>query len=116
MINEIYANPDWLIAHTTNGSKPYINTTQPTAGVLRYNSNVNGGAIEAYDGITWVAIGNGTTHIDLNTNAKEILQWARGKMDQEQQLKDMMNRHPGLRDLNDKFEMMKILCREEDKK
>jgi hypothetical protein len=36
-------------------------------------------------------------------------------MQQDAQLKDLMDRHPGLKDLNDKFEIMKALCMEEEK-
>jgi hypothetical protein len=35
------------------------------------------------------------------------------KQHQERNLKEMMERHPGLKDLHDKLEMMKILCQEE---
>jgi hypothetical protein len=36
-------------------------------------------------------------------------------MHQERKLQELMDRHPGLKDLNDKFEMMKVLCQEEEK-
>ena len=34
---------------------------------------------------------------------------------QEKKLQEMMERHPGLQELHDKFEMMKVLCHEEEK-
>jgi hypothetical protein len=56
-----------------------------------------------------------TVTINLTTETTKILEWARDKMQQDAQLKDLMDRHPGLKDLNDKFEIMKVLCMEEEK-
>jgi hypothetical protein len=47
--------------------------------------------------------------------SKQTIEWAHNKMQEEKKLKEMMDRHPGLKDLYDKFEMMKILCIEEEK-
>jgi hypothetical protein len=37
------------------------------------------------------------------------------KQHEERKLKDMIQRHPELKDLHDKLEMMKVLCQEEEK-
>lgn len=114
MINNIHGNSQWLNVQTYPGNKPYMNTTQPSSGMVRYNSNVYGGALEVYDGNMWQQIGNGSVNVDLNENVKQTIVWAEKKMQEEVELKEMMERHPGLRDLHDKFEMMKVLCQEED--
>ena len=54
-------------------------------------------------------------NVDLNENIKQTLTWAEKKMHEEINLKAMMERHPGLKELNDKFEMMRVLCQEEEK-
>jgi hypothetical protein len=115
MINNIYGNSNWLNVQMYPGNKPYVNTTQPVAGLIRYNSNSNGGCIEVYDGTSWQQMGNGSANIDLNEHAKEILAWAEKKMHEERKLKEMMDRHPGLKELHNKFEMMRVLCMEEEK-
>jgi hypothetical protein len=114
MINNVYGNSQWMNIQTYQGNRPYINTTQPIAGMVRYN-NTNGGCMEVYDGSTWQPIANGSVDIDLNENAKRILEWAEEKMHEEKKLQELLARHPGLKDLHDKFEMMKILCQEEEK-
>ena len=114
MINNIYGNSQWLDVQTYQGNKPYINTTQPIAGMVRYNIH-NGGCMEVYDGSTWQPFANGSANIDLNQDTKRILEWAEKKMHEDQKLKELLARHPGLKDLNDKFEMMKVLCMEEEK-
>lgn len=118
MINNIYGNSNWLNVQTYPGNKPYINTTQPStstpvAGMIRWNNNVNGGCTEVYDGNGWQQIANGSANVDLSEHTKEILVWAEKKMAEERKLEELMERHPGLRELHDKLEMMKILCQEE---
>lgn len=91
---------------------PYLNTTQPMTGMIRVNSNL--GRTEVYDGQNWVQYG-ADAHVDLSETAKKTLSWAQEKMLEEHRLKELMSRHPSLKDLHDKFEMMKVLCQEESK-
>jgi hypothetical protein len=85
MINHIHGNSAWLNVQTYPGNRPYINTAQPIAGMVRYNnnSNTNGGSLEVYDGLNWQQIDNGSANIDLNEHTKEILEWAGNKMKEE---------------------------------
>ncbi len=115
MINNVYGNSAWVNIQTYQGNKPYINTTQAASGMVRYNNNNNGGCLEVYDGQNWVPFANGSVNVDLNENIKQTLTWAEKKMHEEINLKAMMERHPGLKELNDKFEMMRVLCQEEEK-
>lgn len=114
MINNIYGNSQWLNIQTYASNKPYMNTTQAAAGMVRWNNNTNGGCLEVYDGQNWQQIDNGAANIDLNDHVKEILTWAEKKMHEERKLTELMDRHPGLKELNDKFEMMRTLCMEEE--
>lgn len=112
MIKNLYGNSQWIHMEQYGTVMPYINTTQPMAGMLRLNSNMN--RIEVYDGQTWHGVG-GDAQVDLSENAKEILTWAREKMEEDRRLKHLMTKHLGLKDLHDKFEMMRVLCQEEEK-
>lgn len=104
-------------AHLTvsNGfpSRPYINMSNASAGMVRYNGNTSN--LEVYDGSSWMTVSNATPHIDLTETARETINWAYEKMSQERKLKELMNRHPGLKELHDKFEMLKLLCEQEEK-
>ena len=91
---------------------PYLNTTQPMAGMLRMNSSMN--RMEVYDGQNWLAYG-ADAHVDLSESAKQALTWAQNKMQEEIKLLDLLEKHPGLKDLHDKFQVMKVLCQEEEK-
>jgi hypothetical protein len=57
-----------------------------------------------------------SAQVGLNQEAESLLDWAREKKAEERKLKELMEQHPGLKDLHDKLEIMKILCYEEDKK
>ena len=91
---------------------PYLNTTQPMTGMVRINPNMN--RTEVYDGQTWVPFG-ADAHVDLSEQAKQALTWAQNKMQEEIKLLDLLEKHPGLKDLHDKFQVMKVLCQEEEK-
>ena len=83
-------------------------------GNIRYNANIS--QLEVYDGHDWRMFNTSHAAVDLTTRAKEILGWAESKMHEERKLQQMLERHPGLKDLHNKLEMMKVLCHEEDKK
>jgi hypothetical protein len=44
--------------------------------------------------------------------ARQAVDWAIRKQREEDELEALMKQHPGLKDLHDKLEMMKILCQE----
>jgi len=113
MINHIYGNGPWLSVTQQGTAIPYIDTTQTMSGMLRLNPKMN--RIEVYDGQNWQSLG-GDANVDLSENTKEVLIWAKTKMQHERQLESLMERHPGLKDLHDKFQIMKVLCQEEENK
>ena len=60
---------------------PYTNPNQPMNGMVRCNSN----RLEVYDGSNWHTIQGGTVHVNLTDEAKNILEWARTRMNEEMQ-------------------------------
>jgi len=113
MIKHINGGSEWLDVHSYQGNTPYINTSQPSTGMIRMHPSF--GRMEVYDGSQWLEIGNGTAEIDLSRNAKEVMSWARDKMHAEKRLANLIEQHPGLKELHDKFEMMRVLCEQEEK-
>ena len=112
MIKNIYGNGQWVTINQQGTTMPYLNTTQPMAGMIRMNSSMN--RMEVYDGQSWLAYGS-EAHVDLSEQAKQALSWAYDKMGEEVKLLELLERHPGLKDLHDKFQIMKVLCQEEEK-
>lgn len=110
MINNITAGPGIVVSgnHSTN---PYISMTNPSAGLVRYNGNTQG--VEVYDGSSWQRLDTGYPQVSLAPDVERLVQWAREKREEELKFKDLMSRHPGLKNLHDQLEMMKALCAKE---
>ena len=109
MIKTISGSSHVVVNGTTFA--PYISPGAISAGQLRFNPNTQN--YEVYDGVTWYNVSS-QAQVDLSPQAKEILMWAENKMKEEAQLKALMERHPGLQELHNKFEMMKALCFQEE--
>lgn len=112
MIKHIYSNSDWITVNQNGTAVPYINTSQQMAGMIRMNPSMN--RLEVYDGQNWQGISS-DAHLDVPESVKMTLRWAKKKMEEEAQLQQLMEKHAGLKDLHEKFELMKTLCYEEEK-
>lgn len=80
-----------------NSSYPYVNMSNPSAGMMRYNGNNQ--SLEVYDGSSWMTISGNYSKVDLNNDAKELLEWARAKRAEENYLKNEAERNPTIKDL-----------------
>ena len=78
-------------------SYPYVNMSNPSAGMMRYNGNNQN--FEVYDGSSWMTISGNYSNVDLNNDAKELLEWARIKRAEENYLKNEAERNPTIKDL-----------------
>ena len=90
------------ISHTgrylqvTGGSpiNPYIPPGGQSAGMLRYNTNMN--RIEVYDGQTWIEITTNYASVSMTAEADALLDWARKKRDEEIELEALAKEHPAI--------------------
>ena len=96
-----------------NTSLPYVNQNpaNPVQGMIR----VWGTDMQVFDGSNWMNIGTSYATVGLDMSTEEAIQWAKRKMQEERDLKDRMERHPGLKDAYEKFKVMDILTLEEKK-
>lgn len=81
----------------TSTTGPYINSSNPSAGMMRY-INYN---IEVYDGISWVTLTN-TINVKFDSETVELLNWAREKRKQEQEIEltyRQLKEYPAIVDL-----------------
>lgn len=87
------------------------NNGMMNVGQVRYNPSTQN--MEVYDGNMWQIISSGAT-VGLSYDADSAVRWALQKMKEEEDLKERMAKHPGLKDAYEKFQMMDILTKEED--
>lgn len=91
-------------------SVPYIypNTTNPMTGMVR----VWGTDTQVFDGTNWLNMNSSYATVSLDSESQVLLDWARRKMLEEQELQSLMEKHPGLKDAKDRFEFMLALVKE----
>lgn len=80
-------------------------------GQVRYNPSTQN--MEVFDGNMWQIISSGAT-VGLSYDADSAIRWSLQKMKEEEDLKKRMERHPGLKDAYEKFQILDILTKEED--
>jgi len=113
MIKEVIGSGPFLSVSGGSNFTPYINMNNSSAGMTRWNGNSNN--FEVYDGSSWMAINSNIAMVGLNNDAVSAISWALKKMEEEQQLKQLMEKHPGLQDAYNRFEIMRLLVTQEDK-
>jgi len=112
MIRSISAGPGLAVAGGST-SQPYINMNNASAGMVRYNGTSQN--FEIYDGSSWMAMYSVAATVSLDYDVQTILNWARDKMQEDQHLKELAQRHPGIADLQEKLEVMIALVQQQEK-
>ena len=87
-------------------------------GLMRWNSNTNQKEVmSSPGGETWTpiygSIGGGGI-VDVSPETERILQWAEKKMLEEDTMSVLCAQYPGIKDLQDKLEMMIALVKQEN--
>jgi hypothetical protein len=80
------------------------------AGQVRYNSSLQN--LEIFDGRSWQTWYSNTASVGLTDEAQELLDWARNKRKEEQELKLRMQDSPALQDAYEKFQVINVLTME----
>ena len=112
MIKNISSSSTYLTV-SSNYPPTIYNNGMLNVGQIRYNPNNQ--SMEVYDGNMWHVISQGAT-VGLSWDADKAIRWAIEKQREEATLKERMEKHPGLKDAYEKFQVMDILTREEDGK
>lgn len=94
MIRNITAGYGIHIGGSNSYSTPYIDSTRPSAGMMRYINN----NIEVYDGSSWLMIQSSYPQVELDANAQAVLIWAQAKMAEEARIKQLAEKHPTVAD------------------
>jgi hypothetical protein len=75
-------------------NSPYVDMSRPSAGMVRYNGN----NIEVYDGGSWLPMTSSYPTIEIDSETREILQWAQNRMVEEQRMQALADKHPAVAD------------------
>ena len=80
-----------------NSSYPYVNMSNSSAGMVRYNGNNQN--FEVYDGSSWITFSGNYTTIELDTDARALIEWVRAKRAEEEYLNKQAESNPAIKDL-----------------
>jgi hypothetical protein len=113
MIDNIFSSSPY-IQISGGSSSTYVNGYAGAQGVgnIRYNTSMQ--KMEVYDGSAWITLSTGAAGINLTGAAQSAIDWALKKMNEESLLKDRMEKHPGLKQAYEQFQIMEILTRKEE--
>lgn len=107
MISNIYGSQGITVMGSSS-SMPYINMSNASAGMLRYNNN----NIEVYDGHSWLMLPSTVPSISLSPDVLETIAWANLKRAEEMRLKVLAEQVPVIADLKQQLDMMIALCKD----
>jgi len=106
MIKGISQGGRYITVTGGSPSNPYISPGSQSAGMMRYNTNMN--TVEVYDGQSWKDISSNYANISLTMEAESLLDWARKKRDEELQYKSLAESHPAVKIAMDNLEKAKL--------
>jgi hypothetical protein len=111
MIKGIMAGYGLTVSGGTT-SYPYVpmNTNNPIQGMIR----INGQDTQVFDGSTWQTMYGSIANVEFTGEVQSILDWARRKKAEEEQLDELCKKYPGLGKARDNFETFKRLVRAEE--
>jgi hypothetical protein len=94
MIRNITAGYGIHIGGSTSYSTPYIDSTRPSAGMVRYLNN----NLEIYDGSNWMIMQSSYPQVELDGVTQEAIQWVRRKMEDEKKILELAKTYPTVAD------------------
>lgn len=117
MIKTASSRSPYLNVYTNNGDLNYI-SPGAQAGQVRFNTNLM--VLEVFDGVTW-RNASGHLEVGLSVSGEEVFNWAREKMRQELDYKELAKDHPAVaaameavRKAEEQLKLIAILCKEEN--
>jgi hypothetical protein len=109
MISNLHAKHPVII--NNHPSKPYINSSAQSSGMVRYNGNMQ--CLEVYDGSYWQPF-SGMPEIGLTPDAEAAIEWVKKKMLEEKRIDALCQQYPGLRKARDNYETFLRLVESQD--
>lgn len=112
MLDYLISNTPLLTVEEYGRLYVYGDPGNSLAGQVRFN--LSNQKLETYTGYSWVCI-SWDLSVNLSQDVKDIIQWAKNKMQQDKELEDKMNKFPDLRDAYEKFRVLEASVYEEEK-
>ena len=85
MINGLSPQGKYMYIHGGYASGPYVNNSNTSAGMIRYNNN----NLEVYDGSSWLTIAGSVATVGLSPVAESAIDWVIRKMEEEKEWEEL---------------------------
>ena len=106
MIKDVISSGPFVQVMGGGGYSPYINMSNPSAGMTRYNGNTQ--SFEVYDGSSWMVISSSVANVGLTGDAVSAIAWAKKKMEEEAAIEKLAREHPAINIALDNLKKAKI--------
>ena len=97
MIKSISSMGRYLHVGGGSGGSNFINNFSGAQGVGNMRFNTVNQYIEIYDGNSWIQLASAYATVGLDTEAVELLDWAKSKRDEELKVKKLIETNPAVK-------------------
>jgi hypothetical protein len=95
MLKNITSNSRYIQANGGTSSPPYINMSNASAGMIRYNGTSQN--MEIYDGMSWLTLSTNYATVGLTIDAESAIAWAKRQMEREARREQLIKENPALK-------------------
>jgi hypothetical protein len=106
MIKDVISSGPFLTVNGGGNFTPYINMSNTSAGMVRWNGNST--SFEIYDGSSWMILSTSVASVGLNSDAIAAITWAQQKMSEEAAIEKLAKEHPAINIAFDNLKKAKI--------
>ena len=106
MIKDVISSGPFLTVKGGGNFTPYINMSNTSAGMVRWNGNSS--SFEIYDGSSWMSLSTSVASVGLNSDAIAAITWAQKKMSEEAAIEKLAKEHPAINIAFDNLKKAKI--------
>lgn len=95
MVNSINTNSKYITVTGQRSANPHISPGSSGSGMIRWNANMS--QMEVNDGNIWLPLAASHTTVDLSVEAESLLDWARKKKREEEEMHKLAQEHPAMK-------------------
>ncbi len=95
MIKSITSNSKYITVNGGSSPSTYISPGAVGSGMIRWNGNMN--QMEVNDGNSWLPLSMNYTTIELTPEVEGLLEWAKRRQREEQEMQKLSQTHPAMK-------------------
>jgi hypothetical protein len=81
-------------------------------GDVRFNGEIQ--RLECYSDEHWIPVSSGPATIELTPDVKEVLEWSQQTRQEDEQIRELMERHPSVKSAKNQLDVLVALLKDEE--